>query len=103
MKIAIHDREKGFSRDWIEYCKRNNIPFKLVDCYSNDIFNQMSDCDALMWHWSHTDHAAALFARQLTYSFEQMGKKVFPDTNTCRFFDDKVGQKYLFDFGGRCI
>lgn len=97
MKIAIHNRENSFSEDWIKYCKDNYIPFKLVDCYLNDIFEQMSDCDALMWHWSHTDHAAALFARQLTYSLEQMGKRVFPDSNTCRFFDDKIGQKYLFE------
>lgn len=97
MKIAIHNRENSFSEDWIIFCQKNNIPFKLVDCYSNDIFEQMSDCDALMWHWSHTDHAASLFARQLTYSLEQMGKKVFPDSNTCRFFDDKIGQKYLFE------
>lgn len=97
MRIAIHDRENSFSEDWIKYCKGNDIPFKLVDCYSNDIYEQMSDCDALMWHWSHTDHAADLFARQLTYSLEQMGKKVFPDTNTCRFFDNKIGQKYLFE------
>lgn len=97
LKIAIHDRENSFSEDWIKYCKDNNIPFKLVDCYSNDIFEQMSDCDALMWHWHHTDHAASLFARQLTYSLEKIGKKVFPNTNTCRFFDDKIGQKYLFE------
>jgi len=100
MKIAIHNREKSFSENWIRYCKDCNIPFKLVDCYSNDILKQMEDCDALMWHWSHTDHAAALFARQLTYSLEQMGKKVFPDTNTCRYFDDKIGQKYLFEAMG---
>ena len=100
LKIAIHDRENSFSEDWIKYCRDNNIPFKLVDCYSNDILKQMEDCDALMWHWSHTDHAAILFARQLTYSLEKMGKKVFPDTNTCRFFDDKIGQKYLFEAMG---
>ncbi len=97
MKLAIHNRKNSFSQDWIRYCKDHNIPFKLVDCYSNDIFEQMSDCDALMWHWDHMDHAASLFARQLTYSLEQMGKRVFPDSNTCRFFDDKVGQKYLFE------
>jgi len=95
--IAIHNRKNSFSDDWIRYCEDNNIPFKLVDCYSNDIFEQIEDCDALMWHWDHMDHAASLFARQLTYSLEKMGKKVFPDLNTCRFFDDKIGQKYLFE------
>lgn len=97
MKIAIYNRENSFGDDWIKYCKDNDIPFKLVDCYSNDIFEQISDCDALMWHWSHLDPAAALFARQLTYSLEKMGKTVFPDSNTCRFFDDKIGQKYILE------
>lgn len=97
MKIAIHRREKNFSIGWIEYCEKSSIPFKLVDCYSNDILKQIEDCDIIMWHWSHTDFAAAFFARQLTYSLEKMNKKVFPDSNSCRFFDDKVGQRYFFE------
>jgi glutathione synthase/RimK-type ligase-like ATP-grasp enzyme len=30
-------------------------------------------------------------------SLERKGIKVFPDTNTCWHFDDKIGQKYLFE------
>jgi len=97
MKIAIHNREGAFSDKWIEYCKNNNIPFKIVNCYSSDIIAQISDCDALMWHWNHIDYREQLFARQLIISAENMGLKVFPDTNTCWHFDDKVGQKYLFE------
>ena len=43
MKIAIHDsKEKHFFSDrWIEYCSRNNIPFKVVNAYDNDIINQL--------------------------------------------------------------
>lgn len=97
MKIAIHKREGSFSDRWIEYCEINNVSYKLVDCYSTDIINQLKDCDALMWHWSHDDYREQLFARQLILSVEKMGKIVFPDSNTCWHFDDKVGQKYLLE------
>jgi glutathione synthase/RimK-type ligase-like ATP-grasp enzyme len=50
-----------------------------------------------MWHWSHEDFKAFLFARQLTLSLEKKGIKVFPDVNTSWHFDDKIGQKYLLE------
>ena len=42
-----------------------------------------------------------MFAKQLLYSLQASGKKVFPDFNTCWHFDDKVGQK-VFIGGYRC-
>jgi hypothetical protein len=50
-----------------------------------------------MWHWPHWDYKAVQFARQLTYSLELSGKKVFPNGNTCWHYDDKLGQKYLLE------
>ena len=97
MKIAIHSRKGGFSKVWIDYCESNNISYKLVNCFASDIIQQLNDCDGLMWHWSHYDPEAVLFSRQLTYSLEHAGKKVFPDSHTCWHFDDKVGQKYMFE------
>ncbi|WP_286845577.1 MULTISPECIES: ATP-grasp domain-containing protein [unclassified Proteiniphilum] len=99
MKIAIHDSKKEhfFSERWIEYCKKNNIPFKIVNAYDNDIVKQVSDCDAFMWHHSNYDYRDALFAKQLIYSIQKKGLKVFPDFNTTWHFDDKVGQKYLLE------
>ncbi|MDD5406637.1 MAG: hypothetical protein PHE73_06840 [Sulfurovaceae bacterium] len=95
--IAIHHRKTGFSEKWIEYCKNKNIAYKIVNCYDNDIIEQLKGCDALMWHWHHTDSKDILFARQLIYSLEMMGKKVFPNTKTSWHFDDKLGQKYLLE------
>jgi glutathione synthase/RimK-type ligase-like ATP-grasp enzyme len=95
--IAIHDRPGSFSDKWIEYCDLNNIPYKLVDCYGSNIVDQLVDSNGLMWHWAHFDHKAALFARQLTYSVEAAGKHMFPSAATVWHFDDKVGQKYLFE------
>jgi len=97
MKIAICDRKGSFSDYWIEYCKENDIPFKIVDVYRNDIMEQLNDCDAFMWHFSHLDYRDALFAKQLLYSVEIAGKKVFPNIKTVWHFDDKLGQKYLFE------
>ena len=100
MKIAIHKRPASFSARWILYCQENNVPFKIVNCYDSDIIEQLKDCDGLMWHWAHYDHKAQLFARQLTYSLEIVGKKVFPDSKTCWHYDDKLGQKYLLEVIG---
>ncbi|MFB6454312.1 RimK family alpha-L-glutamate ligase [Chitinophaga sp. Hz27] len=95
MKLAIHHTKGSFSERWINYCRDNAVPYTLVDCYRNDIIEQLKDCDALLWHWHHGDYKAVRFARQLTYSLEAAGIKVFPDSKTAWHFDDKVGQKYL--------
>ena len=95
--IAIHHRPSSFSDRWVEYCRRHDVPFTLVDCYSTDIVQQVRGCKGLMWHWDQQDYKAVLFARQLTYSLEAMGLTVFPDSHTCWHFDDKIGQKYLLE------
>lgn len=97
MKIAIHHRPSGFSKHWINYCEETNIPYKIVNCYSNSIIDDLNDCDALMWHFHQTNHKDVLFAKQLVYSLQAAGKKVFPDFYTAWHFDDKVGQKYLLE------
>lgn len=97
MKIAIHHKPHSFSERWIEYCKEKGIPYKIVNAYDSDIVKQVEDCDAFMWHHHHADYRDALFAKQLLYSLETGGKKVFPDFHTGWHFDDKVGQKYLLE------
>ena len=97
MKIAIHNRPGSFSDRWITYCQENNVEFKLVNCYDSDIVAQLDDCEGLMWHWSQIDYKDILFAKQLTFSLEVKGIKVFPDVNTAWHFDDKLGQKYFLE------
>ena len=94
--IAIH-HSSGFAERWVTYCKKNNIPYKLVNAYDSDIVSQLKDCDAFMWHHSHQNYKDVLFAKQLLYSLQMAGIKVFPDFNTAWHFDDKVGQKYLLE------
>ena len=95
--IAIHSTKGSFSERWIYYCSQNIIDFKIVDCYKSDIVEQLNDCDALMWHHNHMFSKDTLFAKQLLFSLEHAGKIVFPDFKTAWHFDDKVGQKYLFE------
>ncbi len=97
IKIGIHPVKGSFSERWIDYCKANDIKWKYVNCLEDDIIRQLSDCSALMWHFSQNNPRASLIAKQLICSVEASGKKVFPDVNTCWHFDDKVGQKYLFE------
>jgi glutathione synthase/RimK-type ligase-like ATP-grasp enzyme len=97
MKIGIHETKGFFSEHWIAYCKANDIDHKLVNCYRTDIIQQLSDCDALMWHFNHKGPRESKFAKQLLYALQAAGKKVFPDFSTVWHFDDKVAQKYLLE------
>jgi glutathione synthase/RimK-type ligase-like ATP-grasp enzyme len=97
MKIGIHNTKGLFSDRWIAYCEATGISYKIVNCYSNDIIQQLSDCDALMWHFNHKSPKDSKFAKELLFSVQASGRKVFPDYNTVWHFDDKVAQKYLLE------
>ncbi len=97
MKLAIHHNNESFSKYWINYCIENNINYKVVNCYNNDIIDQLKDCDALMWHHHHQNPKDLIFAKQLLFALEAAGKIVFPDFTTGWHFDDKLAQKYLFE------
>jgi glutathione synthase/RimK-type ligase-like ATP-grasp enzyme len=97
--LAIHEnlRDASFQQRWVNYCTENNIPYKLVDSFSNDIINELKGCSAYMWHFHQGDAKDIVMAKQLLFSLEQNGLTVFPDFNTAWHFDDKVGQKYLLE------
>ena len=97
--IAIHyeQGDNSYSSKWIEYCHSNRINYRVVNCYDNNIIEQLRDCSTLMWHWQHTDYKAQLFARQLTLSLERIEFPVYPNAKTAWYFDDKLGEKYLLE------
>ncbi|MBL7873740.1 MAG: hypothetical protein JNM78_19125 [Cyclobacteriaceae bacterium] len=97
MKLAIHKSKGLYSERWIAYCEEKSIPYKLVNCHANNILEQLSDCSALLWHHHHGSPHDIIFAKQLLFALEHAGFPVFPDFNTNWHFDDKVGQKYLFE------
>jgi glutathione synthase/RimK-type ligase-like ATP-grasp enzyme len=97
MKIAIHKAKNTFSEEWIAYCEEKRISYKTVDCYSSTILAEIADCNLLFWHHNHADPRDVLFAKQLLISCEIAGKSVFPEFYSNWHFDDKLGQKYLFE------
>ena len=86
MKIAIHPSKSSFSSNWIRYCEHQHIPFKIVDCYSTSIVQDVEDCDIVLWHHHHTNAKDVLFAKGLLFALEQSGKVVFPNRRSCFFF-----------------
>lgn len=97
MKLAIHHRKNSFSDYWIDFCVKNQIPYKLVDAYGTDIVKELEDCDAFLWHHHQTSFKDVLTAKRILFAVEQSGLIVFPDFNTGWHFDDKVAQKYLLE------
>lgn len=97
MKVAFPENLDLYSRPWVEYCEAHDIEYKLVDVYAPDIIEQVRDCDAFLWHHNHADYRDALFAKQLLFSLQQAGKRVWPDYKTGWHFDDKLGESLLFD------
>ncbi len=95
--LGIHHRPGSFSDRWIEYCRQNNVPYQRVDAFASDLIAHAHRFDALLWHWSHYEYSAQMVARQIIRSLEAMGLIVFPNTNTCWHYDDKVGQKYFLE------
>lgn len=97
MKLAIHNSKSGFHPRWVKYCQEQNIAYKLVNCYANDIIDQLKDCKALLWHHGQMNPKDIIVARQILSALEHTDFKVFPDFKTGWHFDDKVAQKYLLE------
>ena len=101
LKIAIHQNEKVYKHSnswthvWIDYCKKNELDYEVVDCYSLNILDKLKDFDVLLWHFGNYSHHDMLFARSILFSAKQLGLKVFPDFNTAWHFDDKIAEYYL--------
>ena len=95
--IAIHNSKGGYHQYWVSYCQEKNIPFKLVNCYSTDIIEQLKGCSALMWHHNHAKAEDIILAKRLLFALGHLGFIVYPDFKSNWHFDDKVGQKYLLE------
>lgn len=95
--IGIHHRPGSFSDRWIEVCTDRGIPFRTIDCLASDVMQQCEGLDAVFWHWYHDNPSDLLVARQVITALEEKGIVVFPNTETCSHFDDKIAQKYLLE------
>lgn len=97
VKVAIHDRPGSFSDRWIEYCKESNINYRIVDCYNNKIVEELKLNNVLLWNYIHSNYVDTKIARYVINAAEKMGLVVFPSSDTCRTFDNKIGQKYQLE------
>ena len=95
--IAIHHREDSFSEQWIEYCKKNNISYTLVNGLDSDILSQLKGFNAFLWHWHQSDHGEVIAAKYVIAAAEQRGLITFPNIQTCWTFDNKIAQKYQLE------
>ena len=103
MKVAIHkpDYLNSFSNKWIEYCNSKGIEYIIVDCLDTDLISKLKGAQVthLLWHFGQI-WMDLLTARNVLFSAEMIGIKVFPNFNTCWHFDDKISQKYLLEAQG---
>lgn len=96
-KIAIHNRQGGYAKRWIEYCEENKLNYKVVDCYSNSIVSDLEDVQVLLWHNHRFEIKNAKIAEAILSIAEHNGITVFPDKMTRVSFDEKIIQKYLLE------
>lgn len=97
IKIAIHQKGLGFTKYWINYCKENNIDYRLVDAFDNNIVEEIKDCDLFLWHHDLLQKKDVIVAKRLLSALEHAGIKVFPSIFENWHYDDKIAQKYLLE------
>lgn len=97
MKIGIQHTPIGFNNLWISYCEENDIPYKLINCYEDNIINQLEDCDAFMWNHDLLTLKDNIIAKRLLFALEHSGKITFPRFEEGWHYDDKIGQKFLLE------
>ncbi len=109
IKVAIcynpkHISHSGsWANSWIEYCRKHEIEFELLDGTKNDIIPKLRDFTYLLWHFTGFSFTHMLVARDVLYSAKAMGLKVFPDFNEAWHFDDKIAENYLLESANASI
>jgi len=98
MKLAIHDGN-GVNKKSIEFCKKNCINYIIVDGYRADIIAAIKDNNVthFFWHFHHILPEDILMARNVLFSLEKIGIKVYPNFDTSWYFDDKISEKYILE------
>ena len=90
----IFDHSTLWTSRFIEYCKKNEIPFEILDCYSNEIIKQLPNYSVLLWHYSNFVISDLLEARNIIQVANNMGLETFPSPMMNWHFDDKIAEMY---------
>lgn len=92
----IFDHYASWSPRFIEYCKKNNIPYEVVNCYRYNIIGKLDQYSALVWNYSNYVISDLLEANNILKIAENKGLKTFPSTDGNFHFDDKIAEMYAF-------
>jgi glutathione synthase/RimK-type ligase-like ATP-grasp enzyme len=103
MKIAIlYDKNDklhstNWSIPWVEYCKENKLDHEIVNPYENEVIKKLMEFDIVLWHYSNYSFKDMLMAKNILFTMEEHGKKVFPSFKDAWHFDDKLAETYLLE------
>ncbi|NMH25345.1 ATP-grasp domain-containing protein [Flavobacterium solisilvae] len=103
MRIAIlfDKNEKlhstNWSLAWVEYCKENNFSYEIINPYRIEVIKELLDFDIILWHYSNYSFKDMLMAKNILFTLEEQGKKVFPSFKDAWHFDDKLAETYLLE------
>lgn len=103
MKIAIlfDKNEKlhstNWSIPWVEYCKENTLDHEIINPYENGVIKKLMEFDIILWHYSNYSFKDMLMAKNILFTMEEHGKKVFPSFKDAWHFDDKLAETYLLE------
>lgn len=99
-KIAICNNDKIFKHygswvpEWVKFCSENDLDYEIVDCYQPDVIKRLQGFDCLLWHARIYVLANTLEARNIMFSANSMGLKVFPSYKAYWHCDDKIAETY---------
>lgn len=103
MKISIlADRSQkihstSWTNAWEEYCKENKLKYEIINPYQIGIIEKLMASDIILWHFSNYKYEDMLMARDILYTMETTGKKVFPSFRDAWHFDDKLAGTYFLE------
>lgn len=103
MKIAIlfDQNEKlhstNWSHAWVDYCEKNKLNYEIINPYKNGVIPQLMGFDLILWHYSNYSFKDMLIAKNILFTLEDRGKKVFPSFRDAWHFDDKLAETYLLE------
>ncbi len=101
--IAICENKRMFDHytlwtsRFISYCKENNIPYEIVDCYKSEIISDLYNFSALVWHYQNYVVADLLESRNIIQAADNMGLVTFPSPKMNWHFDDKIAEMYALE------
>lgn len=97
--IAIHHRSGSYSEMWIEYCKEKKLDYCTVNLFDSNIIKMLrrKEITHLLFHFGPGEYKIDLLLKKLNYILEEEGIKVFPGYSNYWHYNDKLGQKYLFE------